>query len=309
MSGASSHSALLINGWLSARTAVGGASPNTDAGYRRDATSFMRFLVKYHGEELGLERLAKVGRRDLRAWMAHERNKGISPRTLARKLSAIKGFFRWLAREHSLDITEIEITRPPRFSARLPRAIAQDDALELLEFTGQGEGRAWVRARDVAVLALLYGCGLRISEALSLTHGSLPLGDTIRIKGKGGKERIVPVVKYARQAVDNYAKICPYPGEPGKRLFLGVRGGPLNQRQVRRVVEQARFSLGLPQTATPHALRHSFATHILNAGGELRAIQELLGHSSLSTTQSYLKVETSRVLSVYRASHPRESET
>ncbi len=175
----------------------------------------------------------------------------------------------------------------------------------MIETVDMQHGTAWISARDVAVVTLLYGCGLRISEALGLTGADLPLPESLRIRGKGGKERMVPVLPAARRAVDHYAALCPFPIEAGTPLFLGARGGKLNPRLIAKVMEQARMQLGLPATATPHAMRHSFATHLLEAGGDLRSIQELLGHASLSTTQTYTAVDTARLMEVYQKTHPR----
>ncbi len=175
----------------------------------------------------------------------------------------------------------------------------------MIETVGQQDARDWVAARDVAILTLLYGCGLRRSEALGLDAGFLPLGEGLRIRGKGGRDREVPVLPAARDAVARYAALCPHDLRPGTPVFRGIRGGPLNGRLVAKVMEDARLQLGLPATATPHALRHSFATHLLNAGGDLRAIQELLGHASLSTTQAYTAVDTARLLEVYAMAHPK----
>ena len=304
---ASGTSGQLIEDWLAARGAVGSDSPNTENSYRSDLNTYMAFLARYRGKDISHRELAATSRRDLRAWMAFERGQGIKPRSLARKLSAVKGFYRWLSREYGHDIAEVETTKAPRYAARLPRALTPEDACDVIDQAGKDSGKAWINARDVAALALLYGCGLRVAEALSIKRGDVPVGETIRIVGKGGKERIVPVVKYAREAVEQYTRLCPYAVGPEQPLFVGARGGPLNSRQIRRVVERVRHALGLPATATPHALRHSFATHILTGGGDLRAIQELLGHGSLSTTQSYLKVEATHLLNVYNSSHPRAS--
>ena len=195
--------------------------------------------------------------------------------------------------------------RSPKFTRKLPRPLAIDAAHELIDHV-EGQARVpWVAARDVAVLTLLWGCGLRISEALGLTGSQVPLGASLRIRGKGGKERIVPVLPAAREAVDAYVALCPYRADPETPLFRGIRGGALNPRSVSQVMAEARMQLGLPATVTPHAMRHSFATHLLDAGGDLRAIQELLGHASLSTTQAYTAVDTARLMDVYNKAHPK----
>ena len=295
----------LLQQWLEARQAVSGVSESTINAYRRDVSGFLEFLAEYRGETLGLNAMRDVDLRDLRAWMAHERRRGISPRSLARELSAVKNFFRWLAVREGIEPTAVLSVRAPKFEKGLPRPLSAKAARDVIDFTGNSGTEKWVAARDAAVISLLYGCGLRISEALSMKRSDAPLPDIIRIRGKGEKERIVPVIAAARNAVDHYLGLCPYVQDPGSPLFVGKRGGALNQRIVRRTMECARASLGLPASATPHALRHSFATHLLEASGDLRAIQELLGHSSLSTTQHYTAVEQTHLINVYNRSHPR----
>jgi len=224
---------------------------------------------------------------------------------MARALSAVKGFYSWLAQNKSVDASAIIAARAPKTKERLPRPVSPDAAKALLESPEITQEIPWIGARDTAVLTLLYGCGLRISEALGLTCADLPLGETMRITGKGGKERIVPVLPAARASVEAYRKQCPYAEAPERPLFVGQRGGQLSPRQVQKAMQVARAMLGLPATATPHALRHSFATHLLEAGGDLRAIQELLGHASLSTTQVYTAVNQAHLMDVYAKAHPR----
>ncbi|MBK1635593.1 tyrosine recombinase XerC [Rhodovulum adriaticum] len=291
--------------WLDHERALNGAAANTIRAYGRDVQGFLAFLADYHGAPTGMAHLRAVGLRDLRAWMAHERNRGIAPRSLARALSSVKGFYRWLARQEGFDPSPVLAARAPRFQRKLPRPLSEDAARAVLDDMGTGASTGWVAARDVAVATLLYGCGLRISEALSLTGADVPLGEVLRIRGKGGKERLVPVIAPARAAVQAYTAACPHQLTPEAPLFRGVRGGALNPRLIARAMEGARARLGLPATATPHALRHSFATHLLSAGGDLRAIQELLGHASLSTTQAYTAVDTARLMEVYEAAHPK----
>jgi integrase/recombinase XerC len=291
--------------WLDAEKALGGLAPRSIEAYRRDVTGYLWFLAGHAGETLGLAPVLRVGTSDLRAWMAHERGRGLSPRSLARALSAVKGFTRWLAAREGAEPTAVLSARAPRFQARLPRPLAIDAAREVLDSVGEGARAPWVAARDRAVVTLLWGCGLRISEALALTGADVPLPEVLRIRGKGGKERIVPVLPAARAAVDDYVRQVPFPPAPGHPLFRGVRGGLLSARVIQKAMEQARAVLGLPATATPHALRHSFATHLLAAGGDLRTIQDLLGHASLSTTQAYTAVDSARLMEVYERSHPR----
>lgn len=291
--------------WLTELGSVSGRSAKTVDAYRADVLSFLAFLQGYEGDALGTAALGKLTTRTMRGWMAHERGRGLSARSLARALSAVKNFVTWMAEKNDFDPTAVLMIRAPRFSAKLPRPLEENAAKSVLETVELQSSTPWVALRDQAVITLLYGCGLRISEALGLTGRALPLGETIRIIGKGKKERLVPVIPAARDAVAAYAKVCPFEIEADDPIFRGVRGGVLNPRHIQKVMEQARMQLGLPASATPHAMRHSFATHLLNAGGDLRAIQELLGHASLSTTQAYTAVDTARLMEVYETAHPR----
>jgi integrase/recombinase XerC len=298
-----------LDTWLGQLAGLGGASPRTIEAYGADLRGFLEFVTRHHGDSLGRGAIARVTIGDMRAWMAHERSRGLSPRSLARSLSAVKTFTRWLAEREGFDPTGILSARSPRFKRKLPRPLTPDAARAMLHVVESQASMRWVSARDLAVVTVLWSCGLRISEALGLTGADHPLPDTLRVKGKGGRERIVPVLPAARQAVAAYVELCPWSIEPGAPLFRGVRGGALSPRLVQQAMTQARTCLGLPATATPHALRHSFATHLLNAGGDLRTIQELLGHASLSTTQVYTAVEGTRLVDVYQAAHPRAHAT
>jgi integrase/recombinase XerC len=263
------------------------------------------FLTQHKGGILGKSALGAITITDMRAWMAHERRRGIAARSLARSLSAVKSFYRWLSEIHGLEVTSVLATRAPRFKASLPHPVAANDAKAMINTADFQSSEPWVSARDTAVLTLLYGCGLRISEALGLTYAQAPLPEILKIRGKGNKDRIVPVIPAARSAVDAYLRLCPHAHEADTPLFLGIRGKRLNPRQIQKVMEQVRLQLGLPSSATPHALRHSFATHLLEAGGDLRTIQELLGHASLSTTQAYTAVDQARLMEVYKKAHPK----
>ncbi|MEM8538005.1 MAG: tyrosine recombinase XerC, partial [Pseudomonadota bacterium] len=253
----------------------------------------------------GLGPIARVTVRDIRAWMAHERGRGVAARSLARSLSAVKSFYRWLAKREGFEPTAVLSTRAPKFQRKLPRPLEENAAAAMLDTVGLQTAEPWIAARDTAVVTLLYGCGLRISEALGLTGADVPLPQVMRITGKGGKERIVPVIAAARQAVDDYLRLCPFAVTDDAPIFRGARGGVLAPRAIQKVMAQARMQLGLPASATPHAMRHSFATHLLSAGGDLRAIQELLGHASLSTTQAYTAVDAAQLMKVYEKAHPR----
>ncbi len=291
--------------WLDHERAINGAAANTIKAYQADVLGFMAFMGQHHADQLGLGPISRVTLPDMRSWMAQERRRGVGPRSLARSLSAVKSFYRWLSEREGFEPTAVLSTRSPKFTRKLPRPLAEDAATAMIDTVEMQARDPWVAARDAAVVTLLYGCGLRISEALGLTGADVPLPSVLRIVGKGGKERVVPVIDAAREAVAVYLRLCPYPVEPAAPLFRAVRGGPLSPRPIQKVMEQARMQLGLPATATPHAMRHSFATHLLNAGGDLRAIQELLGHASLSTTQAYTAVDTTRLMEVYEMAHPR----
>lgn len=293
--------------WLAHVTAIRGQSGKTVSAYQRDVSGYLGFLTGHLGEQLGKSALASITITDMRAWMAHERRRGLTARSLARSLSAVKSFYRWLSETHGLEVSSVLATRAPKFKTGLPHPVAKADAKTLIKTAEFQSPEGWVGARDTAVLTLLYGCGLRISEALDLTYKQAPLPEVLKIRGKGNKERIVPVIPVARTAVDTYLKLCPHAHDPETPLFLGVRGKRLNPRHIQKVVEQVRLQLGLPSSATPHALRHSFATHLLEAGGDLRTIQELLGHASLSTTQTYTAVDQARLMEVYKKAHPKGS--
>ncbi|MFN4056677.1 MAG: tyrosine recombinase XerC [Roseinatronobacter sp.] len=294
-----------LSDWGAQLRALDGASEHTVAAYLHDTGAFLRFIAGHLGGAEGVKQLATIRTPDLRAWLARERARDVGPRSLARKLSAVKSFARWVAEREGIDISAILAMRAPKHIRSLPRPLTEDGARDMLDTVGLQTAQDWAGLRDTAVLTLLYGSGLRVSEALSLTGRDLPLRDALRITGKGGRERIVPLLPAARDAVAAYLRACPWPVEPDAPLFRAIRGGALDRRHVARVMEASRMQLGLPATATPHALRHSFATHLLEAGGDLRAIQELLGHASLQSTQVYTAVDTSRLLAAYRAAHPR----
>ena len=294
-----------LQDWLAQLRAIEGAAANTTAAYGRDLSRYLDFLARHRGGATGLADVARTGASDLRAWMAEERARGLSSRSLARALSAVKGFTAWAADRTGVDATTVLATRAPRVHRKLPRPLSEAGAMDILNSVGDEARADWIAARDTAVLTLLYGLGLRISEALALTGADHPLPDSLRITGKGGKTRLVPVIPAAAQAVADYVRLCPFKISADGPLFRGARGGPLNPRLIQAAMEGARLRLGLPATATPHALRHSFATHLLAAGGDLRAIQSLLGHASLSTTQGYTAIDAARLMEVYEKAHPR----
>lgn len=302
---ASSGAFDLLQRWLASITALQGASEKTVEAYQRDVAGFIGFLSNHFGGDLGKTKLGQIKITDMRAWMAFERRRGVGPRSLARELSAVKSFFRWLGESEGIEVTAPLAARAPKFKPQLPRPMARDQAKAMINTAELQTTDGWTGARDTAVITLLYGCGLRISEALGLNRAAAPLGETLRIRGKGDKDRIVPVLPAARKAVDAYLNACPFPLDDEHPLFIGVRGKRLNARHIQKVMEQTRMQLGLPATATPHAMRHSFATHLLEAGGDLRAIQELLGHASLSTTQAYTALDQAHLMEVYKRAHPK----
>lgn len=291
--------------WLDSERAVRGRSDHTITAYQGDLLAFLSFLGGHYGTPALPGTLGALTQSDMRGFAAAERARGLSARSLARRMSAVRSFLRWLSDREGFDASRALSSRSPRYRRSLPRPIAPDQARAVLELASEGHRTPWVAARDAAVLTLLYGLGLRISEALALDGRDWPFGEALRIRGKGSKERVVPVLPVARQAVAAYLRQCPWPLGPDTPLFRGVRGGRLGQAPIQSAMATLRQSLGLPETATPHALRHSFATHLLAAGGDLRTIQQLLGHASLSTTQVYTGVDDAHLLAVHRAAHPR----
>jgi integrase/recombinase XerC len=302
-----------LSAWLAYLRDERRASPRTLDAYARCVGAYLGFLGRHRGEDLRGADLATVRAAEVRAYLAFRRRgdegrgeEGLSARSLGQALSAIRSFHTWLDRRHDLPNAEIGLVRGPRQPAALPRPVSEDAARGLLaEAEGDPDLEPWEALRDRAVLMLLYGCGLRISEGLSLTRRDVPIPETLRITGKGAKTRLVPVLPVVREAAAAYAEALPFALSPEEPLFRARRGGPLSPRHVQATVAKLRGRLGLPDTATPHALRHAFATHLLGAGADLRAIQELLGHASLSTTQKYTAVDAERLLSAYAQAHPR----
>ena len=279
-------------------------SAHTVRAYGATAHRFIAFLGQYRGELINPAGLIDVGAADLRAFLADRRSGGLGAASAARELSGVRAFLRYAAEQQGAP-AQLPRTRAPKRPRTLPRPAAPDEAVGLAENAADAASAPWIGARDLAILLLLYGAGLRVAEALSLTANLLPIGSTLRVTGKRAKTRIVPIVPAVRDAIDDYVRQCPYALRGGVPLFVGARGGPLNPDLVRRAVASARRRLGLPDTLTPHALRHSFATHLLAGGADLRALQELLGHASLSSTQIYTAVDAARLLDVYRHAHPR----
>ncbi|MEQ9520501.1 MAG: tyrosine recombinase XerC [Parvibaculum sp.] len=281
------------------------ASPRTIENYARDLTRFFEFLVDHLGDEPKVEDLMSLTIADFRAFLAARRNAGLAPRSLARNLSCLKSFFRHMERSAIGANHAINRLRTPKIPHSIPKPVSVPAAQALVDDAGSTSEIPWVSARNIAIITLLYGCGLRVSEALSLNRSTLPFGQSLRIIGKGNKERIVPVLPVVTDAVADYIQKCPMALVADGPLFVGIRGKRLSPREVQKLMVSLRAQLGLPSTATPHALRHSFATHLLGAGGDLRSIQELLGHASLSTTQVYTEVDAARLREVYDKAHPR----
>lgn len=294
-----------LSRWLDSEAATRDRSDHTLRAYQADLLGFLAFVGQHRAEPALPGNLHQLDQTDMRAFAASERARGLGARSLARKLSAVRSFIRWMADREGFEPSKLLNARGPRYRRSLPRPLQPDQARELLDMTAGGHPTPWVAARDLAVLTLLYGCGLRISEALQMNGSDWPMGESLIIRGKGGRERQVPVLPVARAAIADYLRQCPWPQEPQAPLFRGVRGARVQPAIIAGVMRLARERLGLPPTATPHALRHSFATHLLAAGGDLRTIQELLGHASLSTTQVYTGVDDAHLLAVYRAAHPR----
>ena len=281
------------------------AARHTLDAYRRDVAGFLLFLHEHLGVAVAVADLAGLSVGDFRAWLASLRRAGLQASSTARALSAVRGFFRYCARNGLFECPAVQAVRSPKLPQPVPKALGVGEAAEVLDAAALMAEEPWVQARDLAVVTLLYGAGLRIAEALALDRRDAPFGDALHVTGKGGKDRLVPVLPVVAAAVEAYLGLVPFRQAPADPLFLGTKGGRLGARRVQELMARLRGALGLPASATPHALRHSFATHLLGAGGDLRTIQELLGHASLTTTQRYTKVDTAALLSAYDRAHPR----
>lgn len=291
--------------WLQYLASERRFSEHTVLAYSKDLDRFFDFLTHYRGESLSAQLMGALKVRDFRAFLADLRSGGLSARSVARVLSSIKNFFAFLARNEGIENDAVAAVQAPKKPKKLPRPISENDAGRVLDTVSELSGCDWIASRNVAVISLLYGCGLRIGEALALNRKDAPAGDSIRVVGKRQKERIVPVLPFVRKAIEAYLDQSPYAGEPDDPLFVGVRGGRLDGREIRAVMQKVRAALSLPDTATPHALRHSFASHLLARGGDLRVIQELLGHSDLKATQVYTEVAGQQLKAVYNAAFKR----
>lgn len=302
----SSSLAKIIHDWESWLTNNKNASNYTIISYKTDLANFLNFMSEHLGGNVGLPQLKELENKDIRAWLAARalENK-YEASSNARALSTIKSFFRYLEKQGKSKNSAIFHIRAPKIKKSLPRAVSVEQAEDAMSAVGMMHKEPWVNARDAALLILIYGCGLRISEALSLTYSDIPRDGKLIVTGKGNKQRRLPVLPIVSAAIQDYVRECPYQFSADTPLFYGLRGEPLDPGVFQRQLRSLRNQLGLPEATTPHAFRHSFATHLLSAGGDLRSIQELLGHSSLSTTQRYTKVDKERLLSAYKNAHPR----
>ena len=304
MTNATTAMPALLAAWEDWLRHVRRASAHTLVSYRHDIDHFIAFTQQHMGQEADIALLTSLQPRDIRAWLA-SRHGHFEASSTARALSSVKHFFRYLEKQELLTNAAIFHIRAPKTKKALPKALAEPQTAQALEAIATQHDEPWVALRDTALLILLYGCGLRISEALSLTAGGIPKGDTLSIIGKGNKQRQVPVLPIVRSAIADYLAACPYKRGKDDALFVGLRGKPLAPAVFQRELRTLRRQLGLPETTTPHAFRHSFATHLLAGGGDLRSIQELLGHASLSTTQRYTHVDKERLMAAYKNAHPR----
>ena len=292
--------------WLESLQSERRLSGKTLDAYERDLRQFLQFMTGYLGNPPNIRDIADLRPMDLRGFLAERRREGAGARTLGRGLAGIRSFIRFLERKGLASSAGLAATSSPKQPKTLPRPISVSKAIQLTDPAEQLREEPWIAARDVAVITLLYGCGLRIGEALAVTPRALRENPhALPVTGKGGKTRMTPVLPVVREAVETYQKLCPFHLEPGEVMFRGSKGGPLRAEIIQRQIRKLRSALNLPETTTPHALRHSFATHLLGNGGDLRTIQELLGHASLSTTQIYTGVDTERLLDIYNNAHPR----
>lgn len=280
-------------------------SRHTLRAYGLDLSGFFSFLSGHLGEAASLQDLRELRQSDFRAYLAHRRADGIEASSLARSLSAVRSFFRRLQRDGLVDNPAARLIRTPKRPHSVPKPLSVPAARQMIDAVEETPDTPWLQARDAAILTLLWGAGLRLGEALGLNGDQMPKGDSLTVTGKGNKQRLVPILPIVREAIAAYAKLCPYAIGPSTPLFYGARGKRLDPAIVQKAMRQARRALNLPETATPHALRHSFATHLLAGGGDLRTIQELLGHASLATTQRYTEVDAEALLRVYDSAHPR----
>ncbi len=295
----------LIKEWTSYNINLRNLSENSVKAYSLDLRDFLNFSFKESVVVLKSD-LSDISAHTIRLWILSLRNKSVKASSLSRKISSLKNFFHWLENYHNIFNSAVSKLDSPKKDSKLPRPIAVNDIKNLFSAFENKKEKRWIISRNQAIFLLLYTCGLRISEAVNMKTNELPLNSSVLVKGKGKKERMVPILNIANQAIENYTKQCPYPISNSEYVFLGIRGNRMLPRSFQKAMERARNSIGLPSSTTPHSLRHSYATHLLNAGTDLRSIQKLLGHSSLSSTQIYTQIEQKRLLQVYKSTHPRE---
>lgn len=294
-----------LHAWNSYLSFEKNMSPHTLRAYSADVSHFVKFLFYHLGKHPSLNDLSEFSIRDFRSWMSKKAIDGASNASRSRSLSGVKNFLTWLDKQGIMHNAAINTVRSPKTPHKLPRPLHEEQAIDVIQHAGMMEKHDWVGMRNMALFTLLYGCGLRINEALSLDMKDYPRDGFLRVIGKGNKERQVPILEIVEETLENYLSCRPYTNEPDKAIFLGARGQRLNQGVAQRAMRQLRITLGLPENATPHALRHSFATHLLQNGANLREIQELLGHASLSSTQRYTEINAEEMMRIYNASHPR----
>ena len=294
-----------ISRWLNWLIDERRLSENTKIAYLHDLEVFLSFLSKHFGHQIQLTDLENVKLSDFRGFLTQIQISGLSKPSAARTISTIRNFFKYLERESGITNNSIGLIKSPKLGRPLPKALNIPDAKNSINMAGELARNHWVGVRDIAVLHLLYGCGLRINEALSMNGDNIPISETITIIGKGSKQRLIPVLPSVKDAIDRYLDICPFQIIPDGPLFFGARGKRLNPAIIQKAMRIIQGALNLPATATPHALRHSFGTHLLANGADLRAIQELLGHASLSTTQRYTEVDPNHLIEIHKKAHPR----
>ncbi len=299
----------LIDHWQSWLQHTRRFSKHTIIAYRTDLDGFLIFIQNHLGQEVTIDLLVSLSIRDFRSWLSNRAQQDYTSRSTARALSVLRNFYRFLTKETGLSSPSLNLIRSPRLKIGLPKPLTQQQAVNLIDEVETIASENWIAQRDRAICALLYGAGLRIGEALSLNRTCLPLEETLTIDGKGGKQRIIPLLPIIRQEVDLYIHLCPFSLSKEAPLFIGAKGQRLNPGMIQKTLRQYRRLAGLPESATPHALRHSFATHLMDSCHDVRAIQELLGHASLATTQIYTKVETHKLLEIYGSAHPRQRNT
>ncbi len=296
---------VLIKEWASYNINLRNLSDNTVKAYSLDLKDFLYFSFQESKAVLKSD-LSDISSHTIRLWILSLRNSSIKASSLSRKISSLKNFFHWLESSHNISNSAISKLDSPKKDKKLPRPITISEVKRLFNAFENKKEKQWIISRNQAIFLLLYTCGLRISEAIDLKTNALPFNTSVLVKGKGKKERMVPILNITNQAIEDYKKKCPYPISSGEYVFLSIRGKRMSPRSFQKALEKARNSIGLPSSTTPHSLRHSYATHLLNAGTDLRSIQKLLGHSALSSTQIYTEVEQKRLLQVYKSTHPRE---